>query len=134
MEQSNTPIIKHIPDLLDFCEVERDLSSKTQENYARYLKKFEVWLKSKNKEDLLPHQLTAEEVWNYRLYLSRYQSKDKTLSKSTQNYYLIALRAILSYFVAKDVTSPPPIPPPTRQSDPSNLCQIEIKQKTSCLS
>lgn len=108
MKKSNTSILAHIPDFLDYCEVERGLSSKTQENYARYLKKFELWLKSKNNEGLLPHQLTAEDVWNYRLYLSRFQHKDKTLSKSTQNYYLIALRAILSYFLAKDVTSLPP--------------------------
>ncbi|MCP6726679.1 MAG: tyrosine-type recombinase/integrase [Patescibacteria group bacterium] len=108
MKESNIPILKHIPDFLDYCEVERGLSSKTQENYSRYLKKFEVWLKSKGKEGLLPHQLTADDIWNYRLYLSRYQSKDKPLAKTTQNYYLIALRSILSYFLVKDVTSLPP--------------------------
>ena len=109
MKKSNKSIISHIPDFLDYCEVERGLSSKTQENYSRYLKKLEVWLKSQNHEGLLPHQLTADLVWKYRLYLSRHQdSHDKSLTKTTQNYYLIALRAILSYFVAKDVTSLPP--------------------------
>ena len=108
MKKSNTPILNHIPDFLDYCEVERGLSNKTQENYSRYLKKLEVWLQSKGKEALLPHQLTAEDVWDYRLYLSRYQRKGESLAKSTQNYYLIALRALLSYFVAKDITSLPP--------------------------
>lgn len=109
MKKSNTSILNHIPDFLDYCEVERGLSSKTQENYLRYLKKFKIWLKSQNNEGLLPHQLTSELVWKYRLYLSRYQDKHgEPLAKSTQNYYLIALRAFLSYFIAKDVTSLPP--------------------------
>lgn len=108
MTKSLKPVIQHIPDFLDYCEVERGLSSRTQENYAHYLKKFEVWLSSKDRLGLLPHELSAQDVWDYRLYLSRYQHKGKELSKLTQNYYLIALRALLGYFLAKDVTSLPP--------------------------
>lgn len=110
MEKSKKPIIQHIPDFLDYCEVEKGLRNNTQQNYFRYLKKFTGWLKFRNLEALLPHQLTPEHVWEYRLYLSRYQSpiNGKILEKSTQNYYLIALRALLGYFVAKDVISLPP--------------------------
>ncbi len=115
MRKSQKTIIESIPDFLDYCEVERGLSSKTQENYSRYLKKFQEWLKSKNKASLKPHEFTAQDVWNYRLFLSRYQSRAKNalrgnqgLSKLTQNYYLIALRALLSYFLAKDIISLPP--------------------------
>ncbi len=108
MTKSNKSIIKHIPDFLDYCEVEKGLSDKTQENYKRYLHKFEGWLKKAHKQDLLPHELTPEDVWSYRLYLSRSRDeKGRSLKKSTQNYYLIALRAILSYFTAKDVESIP---------------------------
>ncbi|MDZ4232058.1 MAG: tyrosine-type recombinase/integrase [Candidatus Pacearchaeota archaeon] len=109
MKKSTKPILQHIPDFLDYCEVERGLSSKTQENYSRYLEKFKVWLASKNKEGMLPHQLDSDTVWQYRLFLSRHQdSKGSSLAKTTQNYYLIALRALLSFFVAKDVSSLPP--------------------------
>ncbi|MDO8655154.1 MAG: phage integrase N-terminal SAM-like domain-containing protein, partial [bacterium] len=109
MKKSDKPIIAHIPDFLDYCEVERGLSSKTQENYSHYLEKFKVWLKAKSHENLLPHDITDQLVWNYRLYLSRHQDKGgKSLSKLTQNYYLIALRSLLSYFLAKDITSLPP--------------------------
>lgn len=108
MKKSNKTIIDHIPDFLDYCEVEKGLSDKTQENYFRYLGKFTRWLKKINKEDLLPHQLTPEEIWQYRLYLSRFQDeKGNRLKRSTQNYYLIALRSLLSYFSAKDVVSIP---------------------------
>lgn len=110
MENSTKPIIKHISDFLDYCEVEKGLRNNTQKNYDRYLKKLTGWLRSKHLEGLLPHQLTSEHIWEYRLYLSRYQNpiNGKILEKSTQNYYLIALRAFLGYFVAKDIVSLPP--------------------------
>lgn len=108
MKKSNKPIIEHIPDFLDYCEIEKGLSNKTQENYQRYLQRFVAWLKKTNQEDLLPHQLTAEDIWDYRLFLSRkYKHKGKPLKKITQNYYLVALRALLSYFTAKDIVSIP---------------------------
>ncbi|MFH1714278.1 MAG: tyrosine-type recombinase/integrase [Candidatus Nealsonbacteria bacterium] len=109
MQKSDKSIIKHIPDFLDYCEVEKGLADKTQENYKRYLDKFVLWLQSIRKHDLLPHELTSEHIWAYRLYLSRFQSQNgHSLKKVTQNYYLIALRAFLGYFVAKDVLSIPP--------------------------
>ena len=110
MENSKVSIISHIPHFLDYCEVEKGLRKNTQNNYEQYLKKFENWLKSQNLEGILPHKLTAEHIWDYRLYLSRTQSPatGKLLSKGTQNYYLIALRALLGYFVAKDIQSLPP--------------------------
>lgn len=108
MTKSDKPIIKHIPDFLDYCEIEKGLADNTQENYKRYLQKFISWLKIKHTENLKPHELTADDIWNYRLYLSRFQNnKGKPLKRTTQNYYLIALRALLSYFTAKDIVSIP---------------------------
>jgi site-specific recombinase XerD len=108
MKKSDTTIIKSIPDFLDYCEVEKGLSQKSQENYQRYLQKFVLWLKGSKKEDLLPHQITADDVWDYRLYLSRFEGQNnQPLKKATQNYYLIALRALLGYFIAKDIESLP---------------------------
>jgi len=108
MQESNKPIIKHLPDFLDYCDVEKGLSARTQQNYFHYLQQFVRWLKNNKKENLLPHQLNTEDVWAYRLYLSRYKdNKGQPLKKITQNYYLIALRAFLSYFTAKDIISLP---------------------------
>lgn len=110
MEQSTKPLPKHINDFLDYCDVEKGLRNNTQKNYQEYLNKFFGWLKYKKLEGLLPHQLTPEHIWEYRLYLSRYQNpkNGKSLKKTTQNYYLIALRAFLAYFVARDTISLPP--------------------------
>lgn len=108
MKKSNKTIIDHIPDFLDYCEVEKGLSDRTQENYQRYLQKFVIWLKGAKKEAILPHELTSEDIWDYRLYLSRHtDEKGRSLKKISQNYYLIALRALLGYFTAKDIQSLP---------------------------
>lgn len=109
MHKSDKPILKHIPDFLDYCEIERGLSDNTQKNYSRYLNKFHQWLKAVHKEGLRPHELTPEDIWNYRLYLARFKDPktNKILSKLTQNYYLIALRSVLTYFSDKDIISLP---------------------------
>lgn len=123
MKKSDKSIIKHIPDFLDYCEVEKGLSDNTQKNYQRYLQKFVSWLKKTKKDNSLPHELTAEDIWAYRLYLSRFQdNKGKSLKKVTQNYYLIALRALLGYFTAKDIISLP--------ADKIALPKAAIKEKT----
>jgi len=105
MKKSKKPIPQHLNDFLDWIDVEKGLSSKTQENYERFLKKFISWLKIKKLENIKPHELTPQHIWDYRLYLSRHidPKTGKSLKKATQSYYLIALRAFLGYFSAKDV-------------------------------
>jgi len=109
MEQSQKPIIEHLPDFLDWLEIEKGLSSKSQENYKRFLKKFFDWLKINKLENIKPHDLDPDHVWKYRVFLSRqYLPKtEKSLKKSTQNYYLIALRSLLNYFADRDIISLP---------------------------
>jgi site-specific recombinase XerD len=108
MKKINKTIIESIPDFLDYCEVEKGLANNTQKNYQRYLNKFVNWLKMKGLEGLKPHELTPEHIWDYRLFLSRSGDQAVSLKKTTQAYYLIALRALLGYFVAKDVVCIPP--------------------------
>ncbi len=105
MEKSQKSLPQHLNDFLDWLDIEKGLSNKSQENYSRFLKKFIDWLKENNLEDLKPHELSPAHIWDYRVYLSR-QSK-KTLKKSTQNYYLIALRSFLNYFANRDILSLP---------------------------
>ncbi len=104
------PIIEYIPDFLDWLDIEKGLSSKTQENYQRFIKKFVDWLKYKRLENLLPKELTPEHIWEYKVFLSRGVKtiEGKELKKSTQNYYLIALRSLLTFFAEKNIESLPP--------------------------
>ena len=101
------PIIKHIIDFLEYCEVEKGLSPITVKNYAQFLSRFTGWLKSNDLDHLTPKDLTEEHIWQYRLYLSRFISPAtrRGLGKDTQNYYFIALRALLGYFIDKNIKS-----------------------------
>lgn len=109
MKKSQKPLPDHLSDFLDWLDIEKGLSSKSQENYNRFLKKFLDWLKLNNLEGLKPHELTTDHIWKYRVFLSRrYLPKTKTpLKKTTQNYYLIALRSFLNYFADRDILSLP---------------------------
>lgn len=108
MQESNKPLIKHIPTFLEYCEVEKGLSPVSSKNYHNFLKLFVDWLNQSNLSNLLPHQLTAEHVWNYRLYLSRKQDyKGAYLKKTSQSYYLRALRNLLKYLTDKDIVTLP---------------------------
>jgi site-specific recombinase XerD len=104
------PLIKYLIDFLDYCEIQKGLSVKTQENYARFLNKFFKWLIDNGQENLKPKELDTDIVWKYRVFLSRHidPRTKKTLKKSTQNYYLIALRSLLDFFVERDVECLPP--------------------------
>jgi len=109
MHPSSIPIPRHIQDYLDWLDIERGLSSKSQENYARFIKKFVDWLATTGQTDLKPHELSPELIRDYRVFLSRSEHATKTtaLKKNTQNYYLIALRSLLNYFADRDITSLP---------------------------
>ncbi len=101
------PIIEYLTVYLDYLEIEKGLSTKTQENYARFLGRFFNWLTDKNLDKLTPAHLTEKVIWQYRVYLSRYLDprSGEPLKRSTQNYYLIALRSLLEFFADKKITS-----------------------------
>jgi integrase/recombinase XerD len=106
MEEKQKRIIDYLNDFLDWLDVEKGLSSKTQENYARFLKKFFDWLKINNLENLKPFELSPDHIYQYKTFLSR--KLKKALKQSTQTYYLIALRQLLNFFAEKDIKSLPP--------------------------
>jgi len=102
-------IIDHVLPFLDYCEVEKGLSNNTQKNYRQYLLLFTNWLKKTGNDKLKPEDLTPKHIWDYRLYLAReYKAPHgRYLSKKSQNYYLIAIRALLNYFAEHDIKSLP---------------------------
>lgn len=107
MKKSRKPLPRHLNDFLDWLDVEKGLSSKTQENYYRFIKKFFDWLKQSELENLKPHELTLDHVWQYRVFLSRkcLNPQGRPLKRSTQNYYLIALRSFLSFLSERNILS-----------------------------
>lgn len=108
--QSTTPLTQYIVPFLEYCEIEKGLSNNTQRNYEQYLKLFTKWLSDTGQGKLLPHELSAEHIWDYRLFLSRKYTSNRRqpLSKRSQNYYLIALRSLLSFLAEKNIEALPP--------------------------
>ncbi|MBU4257452.1 tyrosine-type recombinase/integrase [Patescibacteria group bacterium] len=108
--KNNKPIIEYRTDFLDYLEIEKGLSDNTQKNYSRFLNKFFQWLTGNGWQNLKPDRLSPAHIAKYRIFLARHidPRAKKTLKKSTQNYYLIALRSLLEFFIEKNITSLPP--------------------------
>lgn len=103
------PIVEYVLPFLDYCEIEKGLSNNTQRNYKQYLQLFVRWLRETDNASLTPANLVAEHIWDYRLYLARTYTTPSgaNLAKKSQNYYLIALRALLAFFAERDIESLP---------------------------
>lgn len=92
---------------LEYIEIEKGRSVNTVENYDRYLTRFMNFLKNDK-----PEGITDTSVREFRLWLNRQSTGNnkatgETLSRKTQNYYLIALRAFLKYLARQEVKSLP---------------------------
>jgi len=92
---------------LEYIEIEKGRSLKTVENYDHYLIRFLNFIKNDN-----PASITDTSVREFRLWLNRQlagndKKKENTLSKRTQNYYLIAIRAFLKYLARQEIKSLP---------------------------
>lgn len=108
MTKSSESLIKHVNNFLDYIEVEKGLSPVSAKNYHNFLKVFMDWLSDNKLTELKPHELDPKHIWDYRLYLSHKKDyKGQYLKKTTQSYYLRALRQLLNYFSDKDITSLP---------------------------
>jgi len=109
LKKVDKPIIEYKTDFLEYLEIERGLSNKSQETYERFLNKFFEWLKENNLDKLKPHNLNSEHIWKFRVYLSRSFNKrnKEPLKKTTQNHYLIALRNFLNFFADRNILSLP---------------------------
>ncbi|MDP2950937.1 MAG: tyrosine-type recombinase/integrase [bacterium] len=105
MLKSDKPILKYKIDFLEYLDIEKGLSPKSQITYERLVNKFFKWLIKENLSSLLPYQLTKEHIWQYRVYLSKTinQLSHEPLKRRTQNHYLIALRNLLKFFAHRDI-------------------------------
>jgi site-specific recombinase XerD len=96
---------EYLVPFLQFCEVEKGLADNTQRNYRNYLRVFFAWLTKHTHEGLTPQELSAEHIWDYRLYLAQkhHTRTGHYLTKRSQNFYLIALRAFLEFLAERDI-------------------------------
>ena len=95
---------------LEHLEIEKGRSLNTIGNYDRYLTRFINSAKIKNPDDITEDALRTYRLWLNRQPVlgslaSKLASGNETLSKKTQNYYLIALRMFLKYLLRRKIPS-----------------------------
>ena len=92
-------------DFAEYLEIERGRSSRTSENYTRYLERFLQFADM----DLTVDKITPELIRKYRLWLNRQKDDNgNELALITQNYHLIALRGFLNYLSKRSIPSMAP--------------------------
>jgi len=107
-----------IIDFLEHMEIEQNRSQKTIENYHHYLMRLVDFT-----DDIDISKLDAEAIRKWRLQLNRMKDvHGNELSKTTQNYHLIALRALLRYCAKRDIK--------TLSADKIELARVTRKQVT----
>ena len=108
-----------IVDFLEYMEIEQNRSQKTIQNYDHYLQRLVEFA-----GDVFVDEVDAELIRRWRLWLNRYENDNgDTMSKTTQNYHLIALRSFLKYCAKRDI-------PIAISSDKIELARTRRKQVT----
>ncbi|MBI3290560.1 tyrosine-type recombinase/integrase [Candidatus Microgenomates bacterium] len=98
---SDTALASLVDQFLEYLEIERNVSPLTIRNYGHYLRRFGAWL-AKVKFGSNLSDINAENMRQYRVFLSRFESHGSPLSRKTQSYHIIALRAFLKYLRKND--------------------------------
>lgn len=95
------PLSELITDFLEHMEIEQNRSPKTISNYAHYLYRLIDFC-----DDCDIEKLDSEMVRQWRLSLNRMKdASGNELTKTTQNYHLIALRSFLKYLAKRDIAA-----------------------------
>ncbi|MBL7158895.1 tyrosine-type recombinase/integrase [Candidatus Microgenomates bacterium] len=95
-------LLQLIDQYLEHLEIDRNCSIYTVRNYRHYLSRFLHFLEE-NFPKAKAESLNLEIIRKYRLFLSRFSgSNNLPLSRITQSYHVIALRAFLRYLIKND--------------------------------
>jgi site-specific recombinase XerD len=90
-----------VTDFLEHMEIEQNRAQQTIANYDHYLQRLVEF-----SDDAPIGKLDAEMVRKWRLWLNRLKDqKGDTISLTTQNYHLIALRSFLKYLAKRGIVA-----------------------------
>ena len=139
-------LLKLFTDYLEYCEIEKNLSTSTVKMYHFYLMDFFEWsLQYLKKQTLTVSDINHDLIRKYRIYLNRRISSksNESFKKSTQKTFLVALRSFLKYLVIErelDVPSPdkillgkpdPSIPKVLNEEELRRLFEVQNLNKRS---
>lgn len=99
----NSEIEKLKRDFLEYLEIEKGSAHRTIENYEHYLARFFEFSKIKNVSDITDTSVREFRIWLNRQSTGNNRATGNTVSKKTQNYYMIALRVFLKYLIKRDI-------------------------------
>jgi site-specific recombinase XerD len=92
-----------VAQFLEYLELEQNRSQKTIANYSHYLTRLSDFA-----GDIKVEDIDADLLRKWRLWLNRLGTNTSDeLSKTTQNYHLIALRSFLKFCAKRDWTALP---------------------------
>jgi site-specific recombinase XerD len=101
-QKVNNPLSKKLEEFLEHCEIEKNQSPKTIENYSHYLERFVEFCAENSVSK--PEQIKLDTIRSYRLHINRLRDDSgKSLKLITQNYHVIAVRAFLKYLIKRDI-------------------------------
>ncbi len=88
-----------LTDFLEYLEIEQNRSTKTISNYHHYLMRLVEFT-----DDAEIGRVNDETIRKWRLWLNRLTDvKGEPISKTTQNYHLIALRSFLKFLAKRNI-------------------------------
>ena len=92
---------------LEYVEIEKGCALKTVENYNHYLSVFLEQIKIKRPQDITDNVVREFRLWLNRQPIRGLAKSERTISRKTQNYYLIAIRAFLKYMARQEIKTMP---------------------------
>jgi site-specific recombinase XerD len=100
--KSSSALDRAITDFLEYCELEKQRSPQTIQNYDFYLRRFVKFAQAQGAKQ--PKDIDMDLVRKYRLWLNRQTNRQgDQLKANTTNYHLVALRSWLKYLAKRDV-------------------------------
>lgn len=100
-----TSIDKVKREFLEYLEIEKGRALRTIENYDHYLARYFEFGKIKDPEDITESSVREFRLWLNRQVTGNNRMTGSTVSKKTQNYYMIALRVFLKFLTKRGFKS-----------------------------
>jgi len=94
-------------EFLEYLEIEKGSALRTVENYEHYLSRFIEFGKIKSPGDITDSSVREFRLWLNRQVTGNNRATGGTVSKKTQNYYMIALRVFLKYLAKREIKALP---------------------------
>lgn len=101
-KKSPSALDRAVTDFLEYCELEKQRSPQTIQNYDFYLRRFIAFAQEQGAKT--PKDIEYDLIRKYRLWLNRRTNRQgDPLKGNTTNYHLVAIRSWLKYLAKRDV-------------------------------